>query len=161
MLETFSLLVKLAAMASIASVLARSNSFKGLLMGETRTLNQRVALSLWLSSAFGVSVAIRVFSKSYPAADLGLEGSLIAGILGGYVTGLASGVLISLPAMLNPSGGEQMTMPLLAAVGVLGGVLRDLAPVIERSEEASVARHRVSCQAPSRPSPWTANARAG
>ena len=73
-------------------------------------------------------MAIRVFSKSYPAADLGLEGSLIAGILGGYVTGLASGVLISLPAMLNPSGGEQMTMPLLAAVGVLGGVLRDLAP---------------------------------
>jgi two-component system, LytTR family, sensor kinase len=129
MLESyFPLLVKLAAMASIASVLARSSSFKNLLMGETRTLNQRVALSLWLGSAFGVSVAIRVFSKSYPAADLGLEGSLIAGILGGYVTGLASGVLISLPAMLNPSGGEQMTMPLLAAVGVLGGVLRDLAP---------------------------------
>jgi two-component system LytT family sensor kinase len=130
MLESyFPLLVKLAAMASIASVLARSNRFKSLLMGETRTLNQRLALSLWLGSAFGVSVAIRVFSKSsYPAADLGLEGSLIAGILGGYVTGLVSGVLISLPAMLNPSGGEQMTMPLLAAVGVLGGVLRDLAP---------------------------------
>src|ERR1039458_1905204 len=130
MLESyFPLLVKLAAMASIASVLARSNRFKNLLMGETRTLNQRVALSLWLSSVFGVSVAIRVFSKSsYPAADLGLEGSLVAGILGGYVTGLMSGVLISLPAMLNPSGGEQMTMPLLAAVGVLGGVLRDLAP---------------------------------
>src|SRR3954453_21304782 len=111
MLETFSLLVKLAAMASIASVLARSNSFKSLLMGETRTLNQRVALSLWLSSAFGVSVAIRVFSKSYPAADLGLEGSLIAGILGGYVTGLVSGVLISVPAMF---AGESLTMPLLA-----------------------------------------------
>ena len=125
----FPLLVKLAAMASIASVLARSSSFKNLLMGETRTLRQRVALSLWMASAFGVAVAIRVFSnKSYPAADLGLEGSLIAGILGGYVTGLASGVLISLPAMLGTNGGEQMTMPLLAAVGVLGGVLRDLAP---------------------------------
>ena len=132
MLESyFPLLVKLAAMASIASVLARSYRFKNLLMGETRTLNQRVALSLWLSSAFGVSVAIRGFSKSYPAADLGLEGSLVAGILGGYVTGLASGVLISLPAMLNPSGGEQMTMPLLAAVGVLGGVLRDMAPAAD------------------------------
>src|ERR1035438_6210608 len=96
MLESyFPLLVKLAAMASIASVLARSNRFKNLLMGETRTLHQRVALSLWLSGAFAVSVAIRVFgSKSYPAADLGLEGSLLAGILGGYVTGLASGVLI-------------------------------------------------------------------
>jgi two-component system, LytTR family, sensor kinase len=126
--DYFPLLVKLAAMASIASVLARSNSFKNLLMGEHRSLRQRVTLSLWLASAFGFSVAIRVFSKSYPAADLGLEGSLIAGILGGYVTGLASGVLISLPAMLNPTGGEQMTMPLLAAVGVLGGVLRDLAP---------------------------------
>ena len=129
MLESyFPLLVKLGAMASIASVLARSNSFKSLLMQDTRTLNQRVALSLWLASAFGASVAIRVFSKSYPAADLGLEGSLIAGILGGYVTGLMSGVLISVPAMLNPSGVELLTMPLLAAVGVLGGVLRDLAP---------------------------------
>jgi two-component system LytT family sensor kinase len=129
MLESlFPLLVKLGAMASIASVLARWNRFKSLLMQDTRTLNQRVALSLWLSSAFGFSVAIRVFSKSYPAADLGLEGSLIAGILGGYVTGLISGVLISVPAMLNPSGAELLTMPLLASVGVLGGVLRDLAP---------------------------------
>src|ERR1035441_8691238 len=80
MLESyFPLLVKLAAMASISSVLARSNSFKSLLMRETRTLNQRMALSLWLGSAFGVSVAIRVFTRNYPAADLGLEGSLIAG----------------------------------------------------------------------------------
>jgi two-component system LytT family sensor kinase len=85
-------------------------------------------LSLWLAAAFGASVAIRVFSqsKNYPAADLGLEGSLLAGILGGYVTGLCSGILISLPAMFP--GGELLTMPLLAAVGVLGGVLRDLAP---------------------------------
>src|SRR3954453_1488854 len=128
MLEGFFLLVKLAAMASLASVLARSNSFKNLLMGENRTMRQRASLSMWLASAFGFSVAIRVFSKSYPAADLGLEGSLIAGILGGYVTGLASGVLISVPAMLNPSGSELLTMPLLAAVGVLGGLLRDLAP---------------------------------
>jgi two-component system LytT family sensor kinase len=129
MLESyFPLLVKLGAMASIASVLARSNSFKGLLMQETRTLNQRLALSLWLAAAFGAMVALRVFSKSYPEADLGLEGSLIAGILGGYVTGLVSGVLISVPAMLNPAGAELLTMPLLAAVGVLGGVLRDLAP---------------------------------
>jgi two-component system LytT family sensor kinase len=131
MLESyFPLLVKLGAMASIASVLARSSRFKSLLLRETRTLNQRISLSLWLSVAFAASVAIRVFSvsKSYPAADLGLEGSLIAGILGGYVTGLVSGVLISIPAMLNPNGGELLTMPLLAAVGVLGGVLRDLAP---------------------------------
>jgi len=121
----FPLLVKLAAMASIASLLARSNSFKSLLLQESRSLRQRAGLALWIGSAFANSVAIRVFSKSYPAADLGLEGSLIAGILGGYVTGLTSGIIISIPAMLNL---ELHTMPLLAAVGVLGGVLRDLAP---------------------------------
>jgi two-component system LytT family sensor kinase len=126
MLESyFPLLVKLAAMASIASMLARFNAFKSLLMLEARTLRQRGILALWLSAAFAASVAIRVFSKSYTAADLGLEGSLIAGILGGYVTGLVSGILISVPAMFNL---ELHTMPLLAAVGVLGGVLRDLAP---------------------------------
>src|SRR5690349_2434454 len=93
------LLLKLGVMASIASILARSDTFKSMLMLESRTLNQRMTLSVLLSGVFGGSVAIRVLSKSYAVADLGLEGSLIAGILGGYVTGLVSGVLISLPAV--------------------------------------------------------------
>ncbi|HWB85213.1 MAG TPA: sensor histidine kinase [Bryobacteraceae bacterium] len=121
-----SLLVKLGVVASIASILARSNRFKSMLMRETRTLNHRLGLALWLSSAFAVSVATRVVSHSnYEGADLGLEGSLIAGLLGGYVTGLVSGVLISLPAFFM---GEHLTLPLLAAVGVLGGLVRDCAP---------------------------------
>src|SRR6201988_4187392 len=124
----FPLLVKLAAMASIASVLARSDSFKAMLMRESRSFGERAVLSLWLSSAFGASVAIRVLTRNYPAADLGLEGSLLAGILGGYLTGLCSGMLISVPAMF---GHEYLTMPLLAGVGVLGGVLRDFAPDAE------------------------------
>lgn len=129
MLESyFPLLVKLGAIASLASLLARAGSFKSMLLLESRTLRQRVWLSIWLSVAFGASVAVRVVSRSYPGADLGLEGALLAGILGGYVTGLASGVLIAIPAML---AGEHLTMPLLAAVGVLGGVLRDLAPAAE------------------------------
>src|SRR4051794_6594699 len=110
----FSLLVKLGAMASLASLLARSGSFKSMLMRENRRLDERMALAIWLSAAFGASVLVRVASKSYQAADLGLEGSLIAGILGGYVTGLASGVMISVPAMF---AGESLTMPLLAGVG--------------------------------------------
>src|ERR1035438_7467121 len=125
MIETyFSLLVKLGGVASIASVLARSNHFKSMLMRENRTLNQRLALSLVLSLVFAISVATRVARQSYYAADLGLEGSLLAGILGGYVSGLVAGILISLPAMFH---GEVLSMPLLAGVGVLGGLLRDLA----------------------------------
>ena len=119
------LLLKLVVMASIASILARSNKFKSMLMLEERTINQRVALALWLSIVFGGSVATRVVMPTYRSADLGLEGCLIAGILGGYITGLLSGVLISLPALFNA---EYLAMPLLAGVGVLGGILRDLAP---------------------------------
>jgi len=44
------------------------------------------------------------------------------------VTGLLSGIIISIPAMLN---GELLSMPLLAAIGVLGGLLRDCAPDTE------------------------------
>jgi two-component system LytT family sensor kinase len=121
-----SLLVKLAAMASIASVLARSNAFKALLLRENRAMKQRLSLSLWLSIVFGASVAVRVWSRpSYHGADLGLEGSLLAGLLGGYVTGLTSGVVISLPAMFHQ---ERLTMALLAGIGVFGGLLRDCAP---------------------------------
>jgi|RhiMethySRZTD1v2_1073278.scaffolds.fasta_scaffold160882_2 two-component system LytT family sensor kinase len=128
LMETFlvPLLLKLGVMASIASILARSNSFKAMLMQEDRDMRQRLTLSLWFSLIFGASVATRVMLPEYKAADLGLEGCMIAGILGGYVTGLLSGVLISLPAMIF--GHQYLTMPLLAGVGVFGGLLRDIAP---------------------------------
>ena len=119
------LLVKLAVAASVASILVRWNAFQRLLLQEERTLAQRVRLALGLALIFGASVGTRVLTKSYLAADLGLEGSLLAGLVAGYVTGLLGGVLISIPAMIN---GEYLTMPLLAAVGVLGGLLRDCAP---------------------------------
>jgi two-component system LytT family sensor kinase len=124
------LLVKLAAMAAIASIVARSNTFQSMLMRETRTLKQRAVLALWLGVVFAASEGVRIAGpqSAYQAADLGLEGSLIAGLLGGYVTGLLSGILISLPTFFNH---EFLTLPLLASVGVLGGLLRDLAPTPE------------------------------
>ncbi|HSB18191.1 MAG TPA: sensor histidine kinase [Bryobacteraceae bacterium] len=122
------LLVKLGIVASLASILVRSDAFKRMLLREQRTLNQRLLLALSFSSIFATGVATRVVTRSYQAVDLGLEGSLLSGILGGYVTGLVSGILISVPAMFN---GEYLSMPLLAGVGVLGGLLRDCAPDTE------------------------------
>lgn len=122
------LLLKLGVMASIASILARSGKFKAMLMLEDRTMRQRLTLAFWMAIVFGASVATRVVFPAYRAADLGLEGVLIAGILGGYVTGLLAGVLIALPAQMN---GEHLAMPLIAGVGVLGGLLRDIAPAPE------------------------------
>src|SRR6185369_13363957 len=118
------LLVKLGVVASLASILTRSSGVKRTLLREVRTLGQTLRFGLWFAAIFGAGVATRVATGSYFAGDLGLEGSLLSGILGGYVTGLLSGVLISLPAMWN---GEFLTMPLLAAVGVMGGLLRDCA----------------------------------
>jgi two-component system LytT family sensor kinase len=120
------LLVKLAVAASLASILTRSQRFQRMLLREERTLAQRVQMALVCAAIFGSGVWVRVLTHNdYAAVDLGLEGSLVMGMLGGYVTGLFSGVLISIPAMFN---GELMSMPLLAAVGVLGGLLRDVAP---------------------------------
>lgn len=120
------LLVKLAVAASLASLLTRSSRFQAMLMREERTLFQRVQMALVTAVIFGSGVAVRVATNdAYQAVDLGLEGSLVMGLLGGYVTGLLAGVLIAIPAMFN---GELMTMTLFAAVGVLGGLLRDVAP---------------------------------
>ncbi len=120
------LLLRLAVAASLASILSRIGAFQRMLMREERTLLQRCQLALSFAAPYGAGVALRIVNVNYQAVDLGLEGSLTAGMVGGYVTGLFSGILISLPAFLIRH--ELMAMPLLAGVGVLGGLLRDIAP---------------------------------
>lgn len=133
----FILLVKLAVAASLASILVRSTTFKRMLLREERTLRQRTQLAVGFATIFGSGVAVRVITGTYLAVDLGLEASLIGGMLGGYVTGLISGILISIPAMAH---GEVLSMPLFAGVGVLGGLLRDLAPEPEEVWHISLLR---------------------
>jgi two-component system LytT family sensor kinase len=121
------LLMKLAVAASLASILGRSSLFVRMLLREERNMEQQFRFAAILALLFGAGVAGRVLTENaYLAVDLGLEGALLAGVLGGYFTGLTAGVLISLPAMLS---GEYLSMLLFAGVGVLGGLLRDLAPL--------------------------------
>lgn len=119
------LLVKLAVAASIASLLSRSNRFLSLLLREERSMLERLQISGGISLFCGGGSAVRVLTRTYLAADLSLEGAMLSGIVGGYVCGLITGVVVSIPAMF---AGEYLAMPLYAAVGVLGGLLRDLAP---------------------------------
>jgi two-component system LytT family sensor kinase len=121
-------LLRLAVAASFGSILVRFSAFQRMLMREERTLPQRLKLALSIAGAFGAGVATRVLIPTYQAVDLGLEGSFLSGLVGGYVTGLVSGFLISLPAVFHH---ELMAMPLFAGVGVLGGLMRDLAPESE------------------------------
>jgi two-component system, LytTR family, sensor kinase len=120
------LLVKLAVAASLASILTRSSGFQRMLMRDERTLTQRVKMALVCSVIYGSGVAVRVANPgAYQAVDLGMEGSLVMGMLGGYVTGLVAGVFIAIPALFES---RPLTMLLFAAAGVMGGLLRDLAP---------------------------------
>ena len=98
------LLVKLGVVASLASILTRFSGAKRMLLREQRTLNQRLRFAGWFAVIFGAGVATRVATVSYLAVDLGLEGSLLAGMLGGYFTGLISGALIAIPAMPDGLG---------------------------------------------------------
>jgi len=120
------LLVKVGVVASIASILIRSGQFKGLLFRERRTLTQRLQLGAFFGVLFGLGVAVRVTLK-YKAPDLGVEGALLAGLLGGHVAGGVAGGITALPALLN---GEVLALPVLALVGLLGGVARRLSPEV-------------------------------
>lgn len=123
------LLVKIAVAASIASILMRFAKIRKLLISDKRTISERLQLAFVFSFIFGASAGVRILSHyQYSAVDLALEGAQIAGMLGGYVTGLITGLCVSVPDMFE---GKFMSMPLFAAAGLLGALMHDLAPVKE------------------------------
>jgi len=119
------LLVKVAAAASIASILSRSGRFLGLLMRDTRSIAENLQLCLTLSGAvrdgfrwYGCTAHTR---RPTSASRRRWCAALWAGMYRDWWAAL----ICALPATLS---GEYLAMPLYAAVGVLGGLLRDLAP---------------------------------
>jgi two-component system LytT family sensor kinase len=122
------LLVKIGVATSLARFGVRGDAVKRMLLREDRTLVQRVRLALWFVLLFMPGVAIRVLANGYPALDLGLEGSLLAGITGGYVCGWMAGMIISIPGMWHH---EILSLPVFALVGLGGGLLRDSASAKE------------------------------
>ena len=123
-LSAFTLLLKIGVAASIASVGVRSDAVRRMLLREERTLAQRVRLALWFAAMFMPGVLVRLVTGSYSALDLSLEGTLLAGITGGYVCGWFAGMMIAIPSMFF---GEYVSLPFLAVVGFGGGLLRDAA----------------------------------
>jgi two-component system LytT family sensor kinase len=118
-------LVKIGVVAAVASFGVRSNAVKRMLQREERTLAQRFALALWFIALFFPGVAIRVITgNNYPALDLGVEGSMLAGLTGGYFCGWLAGMTIAIPAMAHR---EWLSLPFFGVVGLAGGLLRDSA----------------------------------
>lgn len=120
------LLIKVAVAVSIASILMRFAHIQKILLRDERTIAERLQLAGVFSVVFGASAEVRILSHhQYSFIDLALEGAQIAGLLGGYVCGLVTGICVSVPDMLD---GKFMSMPLYAAAGILGAIMHDLAP---------------------------------
>ncbi len=120
------LLVKIAVLASMASIALRWNFAKRMFLREQRSIRQRFELAALFGIVFACGTLVRVV-LGYRAAEVGLEGAFVSGLVGGYVPGAVAGALIALPALVSP-GFEWATLPLLVGVGSLGGLLRSLAP---------------------------------
>jgi two-component system LytT family sensor kinase len=124
--QVAAMLIKVAVSASIASILMRFARMQKILLRDERTVGDRLQLAFIFSLIFGGTAAIRLLSHHrYEAIDLAFEGSIIAGMLGGYVSGLITGICASMPDMLS---GKFMSMALYAAVGLMGALMHDLAP---------------------------------
>ena len=129
--------VKLAVMAVLATMLARYHRFRHILIFERRGWVDRLVFTLALGVPLAAGVAFRV-QLNYYAADLTLEGALLAGLIAGPYTGALVGLLVSLPAVLltaaatgNMLNAEFIALPFAVGCGFAGGGLREACPTKE------------------------------
>lgn len=118
------LVVKLAAMAALATMLVRYRRFRHILIFERRDWPDR----LIFVSFFGIPLVAGVVARlllNYRAADLSLEGSLLAGLIAGPYAGATVGVMVGVPPLFS---GEMIALPFAIGCGFAGGGLRELCP---------------------------------
>jgi two-component system LytT family sensor kinase len=122
------LLLHVGAAASISALLSRMAIFRKVLFTEVRDSDQKVKLMLFVTPPVAIGVILRIVGHPYRFADLMLEGSFLLGLLGGRVVGPLGGSIISLPAFFNH---EWLSMPVAAAAGLVGGLIRQAVPNTE------------------------------
>jgi two-component system LytT family sensor kinase len=118
------LVVKLAAMAALATMLARYRRFRHILIFEQRNWPDRLVFALGLGVPLTAGVAARVL-LNYDAADLMLEGAFLAGLIAGPYTGALVGLAIAMPAL---AAGEYGAPFLAVGCGFAAGGVREACP---------------------------------
>ena len=118
------LLVRLAAIAVLATMLARFHRFRRILIFERRGWVDRLVFTLSIGVPLMAGVTSRVILK-YDAADLTLEGAFLAGLLAGPYTGALVGLLAATPALI---ANEFIALPFAVGCGFAGGGLREVCP---------------------------------
>jgi two-component system LytT family sensor kinase len=119
----FTQMLRVAAAASLAALLARFAVFRRALFAARRTPRQNLELMLMLALPFALGVALRLFN--YHFADMTLEGSLLIGLVGGRLAGPLGGAILTLPAYAHH---EWLAMPVASLAGLVGGLIREMVP---------------------------------
>lgn len=118
------LIVKLAVMAALATMLARYRHFRHILIFEQRNWPDRLVFAAGLMIPLTAGVVSRLL-LNYEAADLTLEGALLAGLIAGPYTGAIVGASMGLPAVF---AGEFAALPFAVGCGFAGGGFREACP---------------------------------
>jgi len=118
------LVVKLAVVATLATMLVRYRRFRHILIFERRDWPDRLVFALALGVPLTVGVVARLL-LNYRAADLTLEGSFLAGLIAGPYAGALVGAMVGGPPIFS---GEFTALPFAVGCGFAGGGLRELCP---------------------------------
>jgi two-component system LytT family sensor kinase len=113
------LLVELGVAAAVSSSLARSKTFRDLLLLRHRTPSQTFKLVAMFVIPLVLGVGIRVRVPNFLAADLSFEATILLGILLGPLAAMGGGAALALPALLH---GELLSLPANVVVGLVAGV---------------------------------------
>lgn len=120
------LLVKAGVIASLATIIARFARFRRLLLIEQRSPRQKLVFAAFLGVPFLLGVLARLLPTHYLGADLSLEVTVVAGLLGGTIAGLVVGMMVSLPEVLI--GHEILAAPMAVLYAVVAGSARWVCP---------------------------------
>ena len=120
------LLVELGVAAAVSSSLARSRTFRDLLLLPQRTLGQTAKLVTIIVAPLVLGVWIRLRVPNFYAADISFESTILLGILVGPLAAMAGGAVLAVPAVWH---GEYWTLPVNLVVGALAGAFGRFADV--------------------------------
>jgi two-component system LytT family sensor kinase len=112
------LLVELGVAAAFSSSLARSTTFKTLLLLPRRSFRQTMALIAMICIPLTLGVWIRVRVPNFLAADLSFEATILLGLVLGPMAAIVGGAALALPAVWH---GEYLTLLVNLSVGAIAG----------------------------------------
>ncbi len=125
-LVLITLLVELGVAAAVSSSLARSKTFRDLLLLTDRSFRDTAKLVALICAPLVLGVWIRVRVPNFLAADISFETTILLGILVGPLAAMGGAAALSLPAMWH---GEYWTLPVNLAIAALAGAFGRFADV--------------------------------